>query len=271
VGFLKACLESGLTLFDHADIYGDYSMEAAFGEALAELPELKRQARHVSKCGIQLPGPGRPGLSLKHYDTGTDYIVASAEASLKQLRIERLDLLLIHRPDPLLDPHALAEAFRRLRDSGKVGAFGVSNFNPRQLEAVRGVWAELHTNQVEASPIHRKPFLDGTFDQALLMGFRPMVWSPLGGGKLFSPEGATLMAELERIAPAYGLDPVGLVYAWLLRHPAGLVPVLGTANLVPVLGTAKAERIPEAARALEADLSREDWFRIWSAAGGEVP
>lgn len=262
VDFLVACHEAGLHVFDHADIYGDYSTEAAFGEALAELPELKRQARHISKCGILLPGPGKPGLPFKHYDTSTKHMVASAEASLRHLRIEQLDLLLIHRPDPLLDPHAVAEAFRHLKASGKVAAFGVSNFSPRQVEALRGVWAELHTNQVEASPMHLTPFTDGSFDLGLLMGFRPMAWSPLGGGRLFSPAGENVLAKLQHLAPAYGLSPVDLVYAWLMRHPAGIVPVLGTSNPA---------RIRSAAAALAVELSRADWFRIWTAAGGKVP
>ena len=260
--FIDACLEAGLAIFDHADIYGDYSTEAEFGAALAEAGELRDQLRLISKCGIQLVTEGRPGNQRKHYNLTKDYIVASAERSLKALQTDRLELLLLHRPDPLMDPDDIAAAFASLQASGKVQAFGVSNFAPHQVEAILRVWPELVTNQVEASPMHRAPFLDGTFDQALTLGMRPMAWSPLAGGRLFSAEGEAVHAALTEMAPRYEVDPVCLVYAWLLQHPAGIVPVTGTAN---------AGRIRQAAKAQMVRMERQDWYAIWTAAGGEVP
>lgn len=260
--FIEACLEAGLDLFDHADIYGDYTTEEAFGRALAEAPGLRDRLRLVTKCGIQLVTDNRPGTRLKHYDTSADHLRASVDASLAALRTDRIELLLVHRPDPLMDPHAVADAFAGLREAGKVRAFGVSNFSPAQVAALRAVWPDLATNQVEASPMHRAPFLDGTFDGAPAAGMRPMAWSPLAGGRLLSPEGDPLRARLERLAPKYGVDPIALVYAWLMRHPSGIVPVTGTTDPA---------RIRQAAAALDVRLERQDWFDLWTAAGGEVP
>ena len=165
VRWIEQCLEAGVTTFDHADIYGGYSVEALFGEALAAAPELKARVKLVTKCGIHLLNPSRPDTWIKHYDSSGRHIVASVERSLKNLGVDQLDLLLLHRPDSLMDVDEVAQAFDALRAAGKVAAFGVSNFTPSQF-ALLYSQTPLVTNQIEWHPLHLAPLFDGTLDQA---------------------------------------------------------------------------------------------------------
>ena len=266
--FIHGCLEQGLSTFDHADIYGSYQAEAQFGAALALEPGLREKLQLISKCGIKLVSPQRPEHAVHGYDTSRAHIVASVERSLRNLNTERLELLLLHRPDPLMDADEVAEAFTELRAQGKVRHFGVSNFSPRQLELLQSRLSEpLVTNQVEVSLLHLAPMHDGTLDQCQQRRSRPMAWSPLGGGELFtgtSERARRLRAELERVKAeleADSLDQVAL--AFVLRHPSGIVPVLGTSKLARVRAAVDARRL---------ELSRDQWFRLWSASmGHEVP
>jgi len=266
--FIHGCLDLGITTFDNADIYSDYAAEGILGAALAAEPGLRSRLELVTKCGIQLISPNRPGNRVHHYDTSTEHIIASAENSLHEMRTDYLDLLLIHRPDPLMDADEVAEAFGTLRSSGKVRAFGVSNFMPWQFHLLQSrLDFPLATNQIELSPLYLDPLHDGTLDQLQRLRVPPMAWSPLAGGRLFDPHderAGRVRSALARVGEELGgagVDQVAL--AWLLRHPA---------RVLPVLGTGKLERVRAATAAEGLALDRQQWFAIWEAsAGREVP
>jgi predicted oxidoreductase len=262
---VPACLDLGITTFDHADIYGDYTCEALFGKALAQSPSLRDRMQLVTKCGIKLVSANRPENTIKHYDTSQGHIIGSVDNSLKMLRTDRIDLLLIHRPDPIMDPDQVARAFSALKRAGKVLHFGVSNFTPSQFELLASrLDFPLVTNQVELSVLNMQVLHDGTVDQCLRLGISPMAWSPLGGGRLFqddSKQAGRLRRALRAVGGQLGapsMDQVAL--AWILRHPA---------RIVPVLGTGKIYRIQRAALAVGLELSREQWFALWAASTGE--
>lgn len=260
---VEVCLELGIHTFDHADIYGEYGNEEKFGKALALRPSLRDSIRIVTKCGIRMESPGLPGVKTKHYDTSGDYVIRSAERSLGKLGVDKIDLLLIHRPDPLLDPDSTAKGFRKLKEEGKVLHFGVSNFTPSQFALLQSrLDFPLVTNQLEFHPLHSSPLTDGNFDQALLFGFKPMVWSPTAGGRIFRPktdQETRVNEKIVAIASEKGVSPDAVLYAWFFRHPAGLVPVLGTND---------AARIRSAADSFHVSLSQEEWFQILEAGNG---
>ena len=263
--WIEQCLELGITSFDHADIYGGYTVEGLFGEALALAPQLRERMQLVSKCGIQLVAGTRPQHRLKAYDTSYEHIVASAENSLRELRTDRLDLLLIHRPDPLMDADEAARAFDDLRRAGKVLHFGVSNFTPAQF-ALLASRAALATNQVELSPLQMSALHDGTLDQAQQLRCKPMLWSPLAGGRLFTgqdEQAVRVRACIERLAAQRHCPVATVVYAWLLRHPSQPLPIVGSSRI---------EAMRHAVEALDTPMDRPTWHEIWSAAAGhEVP
>lgn len=264
--WIEQCAELGVTSFDHADIYGGYAVEALFGEALAlASPSLRQRLQFVSKCGIKLLAPARPSHRIKHYDTTAAHIVASAEASLRALGVERLDLLLIHRPDPLMDADEVAGAFAALRDAGKVAHFGASNFTPAQFELLASR-VPLATNQIELHPLQRAPLTDGTLDQLQRLRIRPMIWSPLAGGALLnggSEAERRVQAALARLAERHGCTPATAAFAWLLRLPSRPLPVAGSRRI---------EALREAVAALQIRLDAQDWADVWQAAAGhELP
>ncbi|MEY2874648.1 MAG: hypothetical protein RLZZ373_2019 [Pseudomonadota bacterium] len=263
--WIEQCLDRGVTTFDHADIYGGYAVEALFGEALALAPHLRERMQLVSKCGIKLVHPSRPEHRLKSYDTSAAHLIASVDNSLRTLKTDRLDLLLIHRPDPLMHPAEIAEAVTRLQAAGKVRAFGASNFTPSQF-ALLNAAVPLATNQIELHPLHRTPLHDGTLDQMLALDLRPMVWSPLAGGRLFTgtaPDALRVRASLDDIARRHGVTPATVAYAWLLRHPSRPRPLVGSQRI---------EALDEALAACDLTLDAETWHAIWSAGeGAEVP
>ncbi|WLI88785.1 aldo/keto reductase [Massilia sp. R2A-15] len=260
-GFIEQCLEMGVTSFDHADIYGNYGVEGLFGEALRARPGLRDKMELVSKCGIKLLSPHRAGHSIQHYDTSAAHIVASAEESLRQLHTDRLDLLLIHRPDPLMDFDEIAEAFQSLRAAGKVLHFGVSNFSRHQFECLNRR-IPLATNQVEFSPMHVAPMFDETFDGLQDLGVEPMIWSPLAGGRLFSGSDAhaeNLRLVIKEIADRINQPFASVVFAWIMQLPSRPVPLTGSGRI---------EAIAVAVAATAFTLSRPDWFTILRAARG---
>lgn len=263
--WIEQCVELGVTSFDHADIYGGYAVETLFGEALVLAPGLRERLQLVSKCGIKLVDAARPAHRVKHYDTSAAHIVASAEASLRALRTDRLDLLLIHRPDPLLDADEVAQAFERLRRDGKVQHFGVSNFTPAQFELLASR-TPLVTNQIELHPLQRAPLSDGTLDQLQRLRLRPMVWSPLAGGALLSgthDAARRVQAVLHEIAAACGVAPATVAFAWLLRLPSRPLPVAGSRRI---------EALREAVAALALRLDAQAWAALWQAGSGhELP
>lgn len=260
--FIDACIDLGFTDFDHADIYGHYSEEDRFGQVIKRRPDLKSKIQITTKCGIKMVTPRRPDHRIKSYDASKEHIIWSAENSIKALGVEHLDLFLIHRPDYLMDPHEIAEAVTLLKSTGKVKHFGVSNFTTSQFELLNS-FTPLATNQLEISLMHRNAFDDGTLDQCLRLGVRPTAWSPFGGGSIFasdpSPEIQSLIKVITEIGEAYDAAVDHILIAFLLRHPSGIVPILGTT---------KVSRIESIKKALTIDLSREDWYRLWEAATG---
>jgi predicted oxidoreductase len=261
VSFIEQCLAMGVTSFDHADIYGGYGVEGMFGEALRHKGTLRDRMEIISKCGIKLVSPQRPQHGIQHYDTSAAHIVASAEESLRQLGTDRLDLLLIHRPDPLMDFDDIAEAFGALRKAGKVLHFGVSNFSRHQFESLHSR-IPLATNQVEFSPLHTAPLFDETFDGLQDKQVAPMIWSPLAGGRLFSgneDHADNLRLVIKGIADAMGQPFASVVFAWIMQLPCKPLPLTGTGRI---------EAISVAVAGTQFALSREDWVRILRAARG---
>jgi predicted oxidoreductase len=251
---IKTSLDAGITSFDHADIYGDYSNEKLFGEALTKNPSIRNNIQLITKCGIKLLSQKKPNTWIKHYDTSKQHILDSVDNSLKMLRTHYVDLLLIHRPDPLLDPEEVSEAFGLLKQSGKVLHFGVSNFSKDHFEMLQSYLPfPLVTNQIELSLNNLTPVFDGTLDVMLKHRVSPMAWSPLGGGKLMANQ------NLWRKKGHYNCTETQLSLAWLLRHPAGIFPVIGTTQ---------PERILESAKAVDVKLDAQDWFEMLKIASG---
>jgi predicted oxidoreductase len=261
VALIEQCIAMGVTSFDHADIYGNYGAEGLFGEALRAQPSLRDRIQLVSKCGIKLLSNRRPEHKIQHYDTTAGHIVASAEESLRQLHTDRLDLLLIHRPDPLMDFDEIAEAFTRLQQAGKVRHVGVSNFSRHQFEALNRRIA-LATNQVEFSPLHVAPMFDETFDGLQDLGIAPMIWSPLAGGRLFTSNDANaenLRLVVKEIADRLHQPFASVIFAWIMQLPS---------NPIPLTGSGRIEAIAVAVAGTTFKLSRTDWFAILRAARG---
>lgn len=264
--WIEGCLDLGVTSFDHADIYGGYDVEARFGAVLAAHPGLRERLQIITKCGIRLVTPARPAHRVKSYDSSAAHITASVENSLAALRTDRLDLLLLHRPDVLMEPDEIAAAFDRLRRDGKVLAFGVSNFTASQF-AMLDAATPLVTNQIELHPLHRAPLDDGTLDQALHLRRRPMIWSPLAGGRLLAedagPDASRVRVELQAVAQRLGVSVATVAYAWAMRHPSRPRVIVGSRRLASMR---------EALAAVTLGLDREDWYALWAAgAGHEVP
>jgi predicted oxidoreductase len=257
---IKTSLDVGITTFDHADIYGDHSNEEIFGNVLRKNPSLRKAMEIVTKVGIKFSSGRRPKTWIKHYDTSKEHILWTADNSLKMLHTDRIDLLLIHRPDPLLNPGEVAEAFDILKKNGKVLNFGVSNFTPTQFEMLQSYLSfPLVTNQLEISLTSHAPLFDGGLDVLMKHRVCPMAWSPLGGGKLIK-EGSQ---EMFNKASKYGATPMQLSLAWLLRHPS---------NIFPVIGTTKSDRITESAKAIDIKLDTQDWFEMLLVVQGkEMP
>jgi predicted oxidoreductase len=265
VRWIEQALDLGITSFDHADIYGGYAVESLFGEALLATPGLRERLQIVTKCGIKLVADARPAHAIKSYDSSRSHVIASVEASLRALRTDHIDVLLMHRPDLLMDPDELAATFAALHAAGKVRAFGVSNHAASQLAMLHHRHA-LVTHQVELSPLQMQALSDGTLDQCTDLGLRPMIWSPLGGGRLFTgqdPQTRRVRAVLEALGRDHGVSTAAMAYAWILRHPA---------QPLPITGSGRVEALRDAASALEVRLSAQDWYRVWQASTGhELP
>ncbi|OWY12547.1 oxidoreductase [Thioclava sp. F34-6] len=260
---IDACLEQGITTFDHADIYGGYTAEGIFGAAMREDPSLRDQMEIVTKCDIIVSAGRHSHRKVKHYDTSRAHIEASVETSLRELATDRIDLLLIHRPDPLMDHHETGAVLDDLVALGKVRAVGVSNFRPWDWELLQSAMkTPLVTNQIEISLGCLAPFTNGDLAFHQRQSQPPMAWSPLGGGALMTGEGP-VQAVLDEIAQAQGVDRAAVATAFLLAHPARIIPVMGTNNL---------ERIAKLSDALKVQIDRETWFRLYEAGlGQEVP
>ena len=268
---IVAAYEAGFTLFDHADVYADGAAERVFGEVLKQVRDMRERVVITTKCGIRrktVPNPDSP----YRYDFSAEHIIKSCEQSLKRLGVETIDIYQLHRPDYLMEPAEVAGAFRRLKEQGKVRQFGVSNFKPHQLALLQDVCPfPLIVHQVELSLARLDAFEDGTLDQCLGETITPLAWSPLAGGRLAdtlpidinSPDHARrigLRETLDDIARDYGCSRTVVALAWLLKHPA---------KIIPIIGTAKPERIQEASQTDKLQLSRDEWYRLMEAARGD--
>ncbi|QFU09378.1 Oxidoreductase YdhF [Rhodobacteraceae bacterium THAF1] len=258
---IEACLEQGITTMDQADIYGGYMAEEVMGAALT--PNLKRQIEVVTKCDIVAPAGRHAKARIKHYDTSRAHIVRSVDTSLRLMGIDRIDLLLIHRPDPFMDQHETGRTLDALVAQGKVRAVGVSNFKLHDWTLLQSAMTSpLVTNQIEMSLGHVAPFTNGDLAYLQERNVAPMAWSPLGGGALMTGTGA-LETAMDEVAAQAGVDRAAVAVAWLLAHPAGIVPVLGTNNPRRIRSISDAERVK---------MDRETWFQLYThALGQEVP
>ncbi|KQZ95028.1 oxidoreductase [Rhizobium sp. Root564] len=260
---IEACLEQGITTMDQADIYGGYTAEAILGNGLREAPSLRDKIEIVTKCGIVAAAGRHAAARVKHYDTGAKHINASVEASLRDMNTDRIDLLLIHRPDPMMDPEETGETLDALVASGKVRSVGVSNFRPWDFSLLQSnMTEELVTDQIEISLAETSAFTNGDLAYLQERALPVMAWSPLGGGSLMGKDGP-LSDTLERIAEEKNVDAAAVAVAWLLAHPAKILPVMGTNNLARIATISDAEKV---------EMDRQTWFELYTLANGrEVP
>ena len=256
-------IENGITTFDHADIYGGYTTEASFGKALSESKIDRKKIQLITKCGIQYVSENRPNNSIKHYEYSKDYIIWSAENSLKNLQTDYLDVFLLHRPSPLMQADEIAEAVSKLKADGKILSFGVSNFTSSQTELLRQK-TEISFNQVQFSATHHEAMLDGSLDYMQIHNIKPMAWNPLG--TVFrenTDQTFRLRQLLAKLVEKYRIGSDIILLAWIMQHPAGISPMAGTVN---------SGRIQQLMKAKSLVLDKQDWFAIWTESmGNRVP
>ncbi|MDQ7818542.1 MAG: aldo/keto reductase [Melioribacteraceae bacterium] len=262
---ISRVIDVGITTFDHADIYGDYECEVLFGEVLKSNSGLRTQMKIVTKCGIKIKSSKFSERIIGHYDTSKEHIISSVDKSLVNLNTDFIDLLLIHRPDPLMNADEVAEAFTELKSSGKVLDFGVSNFLPHHFDLLQSRLSfPLVTNQIEVSVLHHEHFDNGNIDFLQEKKISPMVWSPFAGGRLFNDGGEqaqrtkSMLSELQNKYGTAGIESIAT--AWLFIHPVNFIVVLGSGNI---------DRIKMALDGMNIKLTKEDWFRIWVASRGQ--
>ena len=261
---IELCLEQGITTFDQADIYGDYESERILGAALKASPSLRSKMEIVTKCDIMLTSDKFPNRRVKYYDTSAEHLRTSVENSLERMAVDTIDLLLLHRPDPLMDPVDTGSALDALVASGKVRSVGVSNFRPYDWELLQsGMSTPLQTNQIELSLLETEAMVNGDCAFHQRHKHPLMAWSPLGGGRLFDQQNTALKPLSQRLGELAAEQSVSIdtiAVAWLLRHPATILPVLGTNNLGRIATLGDAARI---------NLDRETWFELYTLASGE--
>ncbi len=262
LSFLQSHMDLGITTVDHAHVYGNPSCETLFGEALKLAPAVRNQIEIVTKCGIELPNAAEGKVA--HYLSDAKSIERSLDLSLARLGVEHVDVLLLHRPDLLMDADEVAEAFSRLKNAGKVLHFGVSNFLPSQFSLLQSrLDAPLVTNQVEINPINLSVTEDGSLDFLQQQRVIPMAWSCLGGGRIFGEDSESMLRlrqTLELVKEELSADSVDQVlYAWVMNLPT---------NPIPIIGSGKITRIASAIKSLDLSLTQEQWYRIWTASKG---
>ena len=262
---IESCLSQGITSFDQADIYGDYESEKLLGNTIKASPALRDQMEIITKCDIMLLSDKYPQRRVKYYDTSAAHLQHSVDASLANMNIEQIDLLLLHRPDPLMDAAETGASLDALIQTGKVKSVGVSNFKPYDWTLLQSnMQARLQTNQVELSLLATDAFTNGDLAYMQENKIVPMAWSPLAGGQLFSAQPSdnikSLVTRLQTIGTEYGVAIDAVAIAWLLRHPAKIIPVLGTNSLA---------RIASLSDALKVEMDRETWFELYTLARGE--
>lgn len=256
---IETSFEEGLTTFDHADIYGNYTTEKLFGDAFSEMKIDRAKVQFISKCGIEMPCENR-NFKIKSYNYSKEHIVNSVNRSLENLKTDYLDLLLLHRPSPLMNPEEIGETFNLLRDQKKVRHFGVSNFSPSQFDLINDAFP-LVTNQVEISVSQTGAFYDGTLDQMMLKKLQPMAWSVMGNYFTEkSEQNKRIKSVLEEICSKYDAEENQILLAFILKHPS---------KILPVIGTSRRDVIKKFKQSLSINLEREDWFKLLEAAEGE--
>ena len=262
--FLKQHIDLGISTVDHADIYGGYQCEALFGEALALDPSVRDQIEIITKCDINLCTSDFPNRKINHYDTSKEHIVNSVNNSLSRLNISEIDVLLIHRLDVLMDADEVADTFNQLQKEGKVKHFGVSNFTPSHFDLLQSrLDKPLVTNQVEINPLNFEVAHDGTLDQLQMNRIKPMAWSCLAGGEIFSGQSEQairvrkVLEELKEEVGAKSIEQV--IYAWVRKLPS---------KPLPIIGSGKIERVQAAVDAMDINLTREQWYRVWVESKG---
>lgn len=258
---INQCVEIGLNEFDHADIYGDYTTEAAFGETLKNNSSLRSKIKLITKCGIKMMSPNRPDHYIKSYDSSAAHIKASVENSLKNFNTDYIDTLLIHRPDVLMDVQEIAEAIATLKQEGKVNHFGLSNFTKDQVELL-SQYVKIEQHQVEISTTNLDAYHNGILEQAQNKNIAIQSWSPLGNGLLDKQTESTkrIMTVVEKLSQEHSVSVTSILIAFLYTHPAGIIPVMGTT---------KFERLVEAKDSMKIELSRSEFYEIWTAAIGK--
>ncbi len=263
IDLMHHCISQGITTFDHADIYGDYSTEEDFGTAFAKANIDRSTIQLISKCGIQYTGNARPENHVKHYEYTAKYIIWSAERSLQLLQTEYLDLLLLHRPSPLMQSDEVQKAIEQLKASGKILDFGVSNFTPSQIDLI-STKSPISVNQIEFSLTQHAAMHDGTLDHMQTKGIAPMSWSPLGSVfREETPQTQRIKTLLGTLTEKYNATEDQLLLAWIMQHPSGVHPVIGTTNK---------ERITNAVKAVSITLELQDWFALLiESQGHKVP
>ncbi|WP_343695889.1 aldo/keto reductase [Flavobacterium sp.] len=256
---IQICIENKITTFDHADIYGDYTTEADFGKAFKASKISREKLQLITKCGIQLVTPNRNN-TIKHYDYSKDYIIWSVEESLKKLKTDYVDVFLLHRPSPLMQADEIAEAVEKLKAEGKIIDFGLSNFTSSQTELIRQK-TEVSYNQVQFSATHFEPMVDGSLDYMQTNGIRPLSWNPLGTVFREDTKKTRRLKKLfSTLLEKYHLGADTLLLAWILKHPANVIPIAGTVNVA---------RIQSLVKAVELEMEKEDWFAIWTESMGD--
>ena len=263
---IEDCIVNKITSFDHADIYGDYTVEEEFGNALKLKSHLRQQMQLITKCGIRRFTTNRPEHKIHSYDTSRLHIITSVERSLKNLGTDYLDLLFIHRPDALMNPQEIAEAFSQLKQEGKVLHFGVSNFTPSQIDLMMSAF-KVEFNQLEVSILQLDPFHDGSLDKCIQHNIRPMSWGPLGSGKLYNNDGdertTRILSVANILSEKYNCSADQILLAFLFKHPS---------KIIPVIGSTKIERLTSAYDATKINIEREEWFMLSRASKGhEIP
>ena len=258
---INQCLEIGLDIFDHADIYGHYTTEADFGKALKGNTSLRSQIKIITKCGINMLTPNRPQHAIKSYDTSAAHITKSVEQSLQNFHTDYIDTLLIHRPDILIDVEEVGATITALKKAGKIKSFGVSNFTTSQV-ALLQKYIPVEHHQVEISVTNLNAFENGILDQCQLEKIEAQSWSPMGNG-LFTEnteQHTRILAQADSLSKGYECSINQILLAFIYAHPS---------QIVPVIGTTKFERISEAKKAMEIELKREDFYKLWTASTGK--
>lgn len=272
ITLMNCCLENGISSFDHADIYGGYTTEASFGNALCKSGIDRKKIQLISKCGIQMQSENRNN-KIKHYDYSKAHIIWSVEESLLNLKTDYLDLLLLHRPSPLMKPDEIAEAIMKLQKEGKILEFGLSNFTPSQTDLIQ-TKIKVNYNQIQFSTTHHEAMLDGSLDYMQTHAITPMAWNPLGS-VFKSEDDPSLKSEQSKqkafrirkittqLALKYNTTEDVIVLAWIMKHPSGILPVCGTTDKTRISNLMKASTL---------EMELEDWFAIWTESiGTKVP